>query len=123
MDYPILNKMPDVAQAVVIHNVDGNGNAIPVGANGSSAMPAKGSVTLTGVSQTLVAASATRSVVRVSNPASNGAAAIDPSGGTCALDAGIPLNAGDTIAITGKEAQQAMTCIGTGGQKLTVYAG
>lgn len=123
MDYPVLNKAPDVAIAVVTHTLDGNGNAVPNVSSGSAAAPVKGSVTLTGASQTLVAASANRSVVRVSNPASNGAAAIDPSGGTCALDAGIPLNPGDTIEISGKEAQQAMTCIGTAGQKLTVYAG
>jgi hypothetical protein len=31
MDYPVLNKSPDVAQAVVPHMVDANGNAVPIG--------------------------------------------------------------------------------------------
>ncbi|MBS0524313.1 MAG: hypothetical protein JSS04_11840 [Proteobacteria bacterium] len=31
MDYPVLNKSPDVAQAVVPHTIDANGNAVPVG--------------------------------------------------------------------------------------------
>ena len=31
MDYPVLNKSPDVAQAVVAHTVDAGGNAVPVG--------------------------------------------------------------------------------------------
>jgi hypothetical protein len=29
MDYPILNRGPDVAQAVVTHTIDANGNALP----------------------------------------------------------------------------------------------
>lgn len=31
MDYPVLNKSPDVAQAVVPHTIDVNGNAVPIG--------------------------------------------------------------------------------------------
>jgi hypothetical protein len=31
MDYSVLNKSPDVAQAVVPHTIDANGNAVPVG--------------------------------------------------------------------------------------------
>lgn len=33
MDYSVLNKTPDVAQAVVGHFVDANGNAVPQGAS------------------------------------------------------------------------------------------
>ncbi|MBN9086256.1 MAG: hypothetical protein J0J01_05070 [Reyranella sp.] len=29
MDYPVLNKTPDVAQAMVPHSLDGSGNAVP----------------------------------------------------------------------------------------------
>lgn len=29
MDYPVLNRTPDVAQAMVPHSLDGNGNAVP----------------------------------------------------------------------------------------------
>ncbi|MDB5487502.1 MAG: hypothetical protein JWQ58_1217 [Reyranella sp.] len=80
-------------------------------------------VTMSGGSAELVAADATRRVVIVSSAKANGDAAIDPTGGTCALDAGISLSGGDTVQITGKEAQSAMTQIGTNGQKLTVYVG
>lgn len=83
----------------------------------------KASVTMTGSSAALVAASATRMYVIVSNAESNAAAAIDPTGGTAALDAGIPIPAGTTIEISGTPAQSAMTQIGTNGQKLTVYTG
>ena len=31
MDYPVLNKSPNVAPAVVPHTIDANGNAVPVG--------------------------------------------------------------------------------------------
>lgn len=30
MDYPVFGRNPDVAQAVVPHGVDGNGNAVPM---------------------------------------------------------------------------------------------
>ena len=83
----------------------------------------KAAVTMTGSSGVLVTASATRSVVLVSSTEANGAAAVDPTGGTAALDAGIPIPAGTTIEITGKAAQSAMTQIGTTSQKLTVYTG
>ena len=43
MDYPILNKSPDVAQAVVGHYVDANGNAVPHSA--ASPAPVAGSST------------------------------------------------------------------------------
>lgn len=83
----------------------------------------KNTVTQTDVSASLVAADATRRIVIVSSTKANASAAIDPTGGTCALDSGIPMEGGDTIQITGKEAQSAMTQIGTNGQKLTVYTG
>ena len=83
----------------------------------------RSTVTMTGASAELVPADATRRVVIVSSTKANGDAAFDPTGGTCALDAGIPLSGGDTLQITGKEAQSAMTQIGTVGQKLTVYVG
>ena len=83
----------------------------------------KAAVTMSGSSAALVAASATRLSVMVSNPAANAVAAIDPTGGTCALTAGIPLAPGQTVEITGKAAQSAMTQIGTNLQVLTVYTG
>jgi hypothetical protein len=39
MDYPVLNKSPDVAQAVVAHTVDANGNAVPI--NSANPSPAE----------------------------------------------------------------------------------
>src|SRR5262245_26643536 len=39
MDYPILNKAPDVAAAVVPHQLDGNGNAVPVTTGRAAATP------------------------------------------------------------------------------------
>ena len=39
MDYPILNRTPDVAQAIVPHTIDGNGNAVAIGAG--NGMPVK----------------------------------------------------------------------------------
>lgn len=83
----------------------------------------KSSVTMSGASAELVPADGTRRVVIVSSTRSNADAAIDPTGGTCALDAGLPLSGGDTLQITGKEAQSAMTQFGVSGQKLTVYVG
>jgi len=83
----------------------------------------KAAVTMTGASGVLVGASAARLSVIVSNPAANATAAIDPTGGTASLTAGIPLGPGETIEITGKAAQSAMTQIGTNTQVLTVYTG
>lgn len=37
MDYPVLNKSPDVAQAVVPHAIDANGNAVPQGSSNPGA--------------------------------------------------------------------------------------
>ena len=131
MDYSILNKTPDVAQAVVVGYLDTNSNfvpasalaPIPMGGSGDSGTLTKAVVTMTGASAALVSASATRLSVIVSNPAGNAPAAIDPTGGTASLTAGIPIGPGQTVEITGKAAQSAMTQIGTNTQILTVYTG
>jgi poly-gamma-glutamate capsule biosynthesis protein CapA/YwtB (metallophosphatase superfamily) len=91
--------------------------------SGNNAKLTKAAVTMTGSSGVLVAADPARAFVIVSNPAANATAAIDPTGGTAALTAGIPLGPGATIEITGKAAQSAMTQIGTNTQVLTVYTG
>lgn len=85
----------------------------------------KSPITMTGasVANNLVAASAGRKIVIVSSTDTNAPAAVDITGGTAALDSGIPLLPGTTIKITGKAAQSAMTQIGTNGQKLTVFTG
>lgn len=84
---------------------------------------AKASITMSGSSGALVSASAARLIVMVSNALANAVAAVDPTGGTCALDAGVPIPPGQTVTFTGKAAQSAMTQIGTNSQKLTVYTG
>ena len=83
----------------------------------------KVSVTMSGASAALLPADASRQIVLVSSTKANGSAAIDPTGATAALDAGIAVEGGDLIEISGKAAQSAMTQIGTAGQKLTVYWG
>lgn len=80
-------------------------------------------VTMTGASAELVPADPNRKVIYVSSTTGNADAAIDPTGGTCALDSGIPLASGLTIKISGLAATAAMTQFGTNGQKLTVLAG
>jgi hypothetical protein len=110
--------------STILAQVDSQGNLkVTAGGGAESASLTKSSVTMTGVSAVLVTASATRSVVLVSSTEANGAAAVDPTGGTAALDAGIPIPAGTTIQISGKAAQSAMSQIGTNLQKLTVYTG
>ena len=96
---------------------------LPVTSDSDGATLTKAAVSMTGASGVLVGASAARLSVIVSNPAANATAAIDPTGGTAALTAGIPLGPGGTIEITGKAAQSAMTQIGTNTQVLTVYTG
>lgn len=83
----------------------------------------KAAVTMSGSSGVLVAASASRLVVLVSNASANAPASVDPTGGTAALDAGMAIPPGQTVIFTGKAAQSAMTQIGTNTQKLTVYTG
>ncbi len=119
MDYPVLSKAPDVVVGVVPHVIDSSGNASPAGREAGVALT-RATITMSGASDVLVAASATRKVVIVVSTASNAAAAIDPTGGTAALDVGIPLTG---IKVAGKAAQSAMTQIGTNAQKLTVYTG
>ena len=84
----------------------------------------KSSVTMTGASAPLLAANALRKGVIVCSTAGNAAAAFDPTGGTSALDAGVPVGGGEMKWIIGAACPVgAMTQIGTNTQKLTVYEG
>jgi hypothetical protein len=83
----------------------------------------KAAAAQTGASVALVAADPQRKIVIVSNAAANAVAAVDPTGGTCSLTAGLPLAAGGMLTFTGKAARSAMTTIGTNLQVLTVYTG
>ncbi len=120
-----------MAQDIAYQSSTGRGNVpvsearpLPVAITGLTGTAlTRSSVTMTGASAPLVAADATRRVVIVCSTRANSDAAFDPTGGTCALDAGIPLSGGDTVQITGKEAQSAMTQFGANGQTLTVFVG
>lgn len=84
----------------------------------------KTAVTMTGASATLLAANAARTGLIVSSTGTNAAAAIDITGGTAALTAGIPLAGGSSLSLTGSECPVgAITQIGTNAQVLTVYEG
>jgi hypothetical protein len=98
-----------------------DGGAAPVG---GGITWTKTAVTMTGASAALVAANADRKGLIVSSTATNAGAAIDITGGTAALDAGIPLAGGGTIVLTGSDCPVgAITQIGTNAQLLTVYEG
>ena len=118
-----------MSNATLVEIVGGGTSGTPSGSVQTVQSPADGvtltkaSVTMTGSSGVLVAASATRVIVMVSNTSANAPAAADPTGGTAALDAGVPIPPGQTVVFTGKAAQSAMTQIGTNTQKLTVYTG
>lgn len=77
----------------------------------------------TGASASLVSADPNRRLVRLSSTKTNSSAAIDPTGGTCSLDFGEPIEGGDIREIWGKEAQQAMTFYGAAGNKFTLVTG
>ena len=120
-----------MAQDIAYQSATGRGN-VPVSESRplpveilalTSGTLTKSTVTMSGASGVLVAADATRAIVIVSSTSGNASAAIDITGGTCALDSGIQIAGGDTIQIVGREAQSAMTQIGTTTQKLTVYTG
>lgn len=84
----------------------------------------KSAVTMTGASAALLAANAGRKGLIVSSTATNAAAAIDITGGTAALTAGIPLAGGSSLSLTGADCPVGeITQIGTNTQVLTVYEG
>jgi hypothetical protein len=122
MDYPVSGKAPNVAEAMVPHTVDGSGNAVPLGGEASATLT-ETIVNLTGSSQDMLAADANRRIVIVANAATNNDAAVSLTNQTASLTQGIPAKAGIAWQIAGKAAQSAMKCIGTNGQKLTVYTG
>jgi hypothetical protein len=105
--------------------------AAPLHTRDSGTMPVGGGitwtktqVTLTGSSQTILAANANRKGLMVGNPAGNAALGVDISGGTAALDNALPLAAGEKISMIGGSCPVgAITGIGTSTQKITVYEG
>ena len=136
MDYPVLNKAPDVAQATVTHYVDANGNAVAVKTTtpmpvvlqegvGSITWGAATAVAMTGSSKNLIAANASRKGIIIWNPSGNAAAAFDLSGTAVTLAGGIPLVAGASpTVLTGPDCPvTAITAIGTNGQNLCFSEG
>jgi hypothetical protein len=135
MDYPVLNKAPDVAAAVVPHAIDANGNAVAVSparplpvalqaAVGSIAWGAPTAVAATGASKQLIAANATRKALMIVNPVGNAQMSYDLSGGTVTLAGGVPLLAGDIHRFTGPDCPVgAVTFIGTNAQNLVYVEG
>lgn len=84
----------------------------------------KSTVTQSGSSKNLLAANTARTGVIVYNPSTNATVWIDPSGGTVAAEAGIPVLAGTYFTMTGSvTAKTAITTIGTNTQTVTVWEG
>lgn len=89
-----------------------------------SAALTKSSITTSGASATLVAASTTRTLVLVcSAPGNAQPVEIDITGGTASATSGVALLPGGTLRVTGKQAQSAMSQFGLTGQVLTVFSG
>lgn len=84
----------------------------------------KTTVTESGSSKTLLAASTTRTGVIVYNSSANATVWIDPSGGAVAAEAGIPVLPGTWVSFTGSTTPKtAITTIGTNLQTVTVWEG
>jgi hypothetical protein len=135
MDYSILNKTPDVAQATVLHALDAGGNAVPASkaaplpvavqqSAGSIAWSAPTAVASNGASKQLIAANAARKGLMIVNPVGNAQMGYDLSGGTVTLAGGIPLLAGDIHRFTGADTPTGtITFIGTNTQNLLYCEG
>lgn len=135
MDYPVLNKAPDVATAVVPHALDANGNAVAASAArplpvaqqaaiGSIAWGAPTAVASNGASKQLIAANAARKGLMIVNPVGNAQMSYDLSGGTVTLAGGVPMLAGDIHRFTGPDCPVgAVTFIGTNLQNLVTIEG
>lgn len=81
-------------------------------------------VTLTGSSQTVAAANASRVGLIIQNRTGNSAFAIDISGGTATLVGGLAVSAGANIQLLGATAPaNAVTGIGTGTEIVDVWEG
>jgi hypothetical protein len=118
--------MPSTIQALdanrVVQTVKTNDAVIAaIEAQAAGAALTQSIVTMTGSSGALVAANASRNSVTVFNADGNDIAVVSLTGGTAALDEGVPIQPGGGIRVSGVAARSAMTQIGTTGQKLTVY--
>lgn len=82
----------------------------------------KSQIAMTGGSIVVAPADPSRRSVILGNPSGNSVVTLDISGGSAAAG-GIPINAGDTVEITGMNAKCQMTALGTNGQTVTVYFG
>ena len=79
MDYPVLNKAPNTADAFVTHHLDANGNAVPdsatnpalVALTGNTATDGSGTITAGGTAQNIYGATVPTNGWAVSNPDSS----------------------------------------------------
>lgn len=84
----------------------------------------KSTISLNGSSQTLLAASNTRTAVMIYNPTTNSNVWIDVSGGTAVSEGGMLIPAGYTVVLSGSVTPKtAITVIGTNTQSLIVHEG
>lgn len=99
-------------------------NPVTTYAGPASTTYTKTSVTLTGSSQVLLAASGARNAVTIYNPSVNANIWVDISGGTAAAETGMLVPAGYTAIITGSVVPKtAITVIGTNAQLVSVQEG
>lgn len=101
---------------------NGGGGAAPIG--GGITWGAPTAVTLTGSSQTLIAANANRKAIQVINRIGNAQVSYDLAGGTVTLIGGVQMSAGQRDWYTGAECPVgAITIIGTAAQLVTYIEG
>lgn len=99
-----------------------NGGSAPVGGGITWGAPA--AVTLTGASQTLIAANASRKGIQIINRTGNAQVSYDLAGGTVTLIGGFQMSPGQRDWYTGADCPVgAITIIGTAAQLVTVVEG
>lgn len=102
---------------------DANGEAIPASAGGIT-WGAPTAVTLTGSSQTLIAANTSRKAIQIINRVGNAQVSYDLAGGTVTLIGGVQMSAGQRDYYTLAECPTgAITIIGTATQLVTYVEG
>lgn len=144
MDYPVLNKAPNTAEAVVPHVVNADGTVSPIGAadaggvglpvtpSGSAPVgggitwgaPTAVAVTAGPASTVLIAANAARKALQIWNPIGNAQMSVNIAGGAAVLATSRPLLAGFSLDYDGAACPvTAVTFIGTAGQSLVYQEG
>ncbi len=134
MEYPVLNKAPNVVDGVAVGYLDGSGNFVPVDSSHplyvqlvegvGSITWTKTVVTLDGSSDQLLAANSNRKGLIIANRLGNSQVDVDIAGGTVAANTGLPLLGGDVLKFDGPPTPLTkITAIGTNTQILNVWEG